>query len=311
MATRSIVPRGNNEGQLGTASKKWNAVNATTINATTFNGNVNGKAMTAGTADNANKLINKNWYWSGQGGQPTWLWGGTDGANMYVYNPANFRVANADTADDLHAHGGRNNEANKLVRTNGNGYIDVGYINSNNGVENGNVTNVIYDNGDGYFRKCSLAHLASKISAVTGGGSHGSQLFTASGTFKVPAGVTSVYVTAAGGGGGGNYWRDGGWGATVYRRHLSVVAGGTYAITVGAAGAGGASINAKAGGTTSFGNLLSVSGGGAPYQNTTAASNGSPREFYSMFSPYGTNGRSGGGSNNGSSGGAGIIHVEW
>lgn len=35
---------------------------------------------------------NKNWHWSGQGGQPTWLWGGEDGTNMYVYNPSNFTV---------------------------------------------------------------------------------------------------------------------------------------------------------------------------------------------------------------------------
>lgn len=35
---------------------------------------------------------NINFLWSGQGGQPTWLWGGTDGVNMYVYNPSNFNV---------------------------------------------------------------------------------------------------------------------------------------------------------------------------------------------------------------------------
>lgn len=45
-----------------------------------------------GTAQNANQLIGKNWNWSGQGGQPTWLWGGSDGTNMYVYNPSNFNV---------------------------------------------------------------------------------------------------------------------------------------------------------------------------------------------------------------------------
>lgn len=33
-----------------------------------------------------------NFNWSGQSGQPTWVWGGTDGTNMYVYNPANFNV---------------------------------------------------------------------------------------------------------------------------------------------------------------------------------------------------------------------------
>lgn len=38
---------------------------------------------------------NINFIWSGQSGQPTWLWGGTDGINMYVYNPSNFSVAYA------------------------------------------------------------------------------------------------------------------------------------------------------------------------------------------------------------------------
>lgn len=38
---------------------------------------------------------NKNWHWSGQSGQPYWLWGSNDGTNMYVYNPSNFNVANA------------------------------------------------------------------------------------------------------------------------------------------------------------------------------------------------------------------------
>ena len=41
---------------------------------------------------------NKNWHWSGQGGQPSWLWGGNDGTNMYVYNPSNFSVNYAKTA---------------------------------------------------------------------------------------------------------------------------------------------------------------------------------------------------------------------
>lgn len=49
-----------------------------------------------------------NFNWSGQPGQPSWLWGGEDGTNMYVYNPANFSVAyaanagNADTLDGYH-----------------------------------------------------------------------------------------------------------------------------------------------------------------------------------------------------------------
>lgn len=39
-------------------------------------------------------------HWSGQSGQPTWLWGGTDGVNMYVYNPSNFVVAGSNYVKD-------------------------------------------------------------------------------------------------------------------------------------------------------------------------------------------------------------------
>lgn len=47
--------------------------------------------------------------WSGQSGQPSWLWGGNNQHSYYVYNPSNFRVAyaasagNADTVDGEHA----------------------------------------------------------------------------------------------------------------------------------------------------------------------------------------------------------------
>ena len=51
----------------------------------------------------ANKLrreggVDTVWNWAGQGGQPGWLWGGNDGVNMYVYNPANFSVNYANSA---------------------------------------------------------------------------------------------------------------------------------------------------------------------------------------------------------------------
>lgn len=58
-------------------------------------------------ANTANHLYNTqgdgsknsmNFYWMGKDGQPTWLWGGTDGSNMYVYNPANFSVNYANSA---------------------------------------------------------------------------------------------------------------------------------------------------------------------------------------------------------------------
>ena len=42
--------------------------------------------------------VDLNFNWSGQSGQPPWLWGGSDGSNMYVYNPSNFSVAYAASA---------------------------------------------------------------------------------------------------------------------------------------------------------------------------------------------------------------------
>ena len=44
---------------------------------------------------------NKNWNWSGQSGQPWWLWGSNDGSNMYVYNPSNFNVNYANSAGSV------------------------------------------------------------------------------------------------------------------------------------------------------------------------------------------------------------------
>lgn len=44
--------------------------------------------------------------WSGQSGQPAWLWGGNDFNSYYVYNPSNFRVAYASSAGNAQTLGG-------------------------------------------------------------------------------------------------------------------------------------------------------------------------------------------------------------
>ena len=41
------------------------------------------------------------WYWIGQSGQPTWLWGTNDGINCYVWNPSNFSVAKSEYSRSL------------------------------------------------------------------------------------------------------------------------------------------------------------------------------------------------------------------
>jgi hypothetical protein len=78
---------------------------------------IHAKADTAGYADTAgsapanggraweaNRLLRADggatvWNWHGQGGQPQWLWGSNDGESMYVYNPSNFSVSYANSAN--------------------------------------------------------------------------------------------------------------------------------------------------------------------------------------------------------------------
>ena len=75
-----------------------------------------------------------NFYWSGQSGQPTWLWGGTDGVNMYVYNPSNFSVNYAATAGSAPANGGTST------------YVSINYNNDTN-----STYQVLWGSGNGVY----------------------------------------------------------------------------------------------------------------------------------------------------------------
>lgn len=74
----------------------------------TFSGNLTGNASTATSAISATTASHvglggdvKNpmtFNWSGQSGQPSWLWGSNNGTDVKVWNPANFNVNSAKTA---------------------------------------------------------------------------------------------------------------------------------------------------------------------------------------------------------------------
>ena len=97
-----------------------------------------------------------------------------------------------------------------------------------------------------------------------------SQTFPANGTFTVPTGVTSVQVECWGGGGAGggcinnnNKGGGGGAGGTYTNTsNVSVTPGATITVTVGPGGNGVSAGNGNAGGTSSFGGLVSAIGGG-------------------------------------------------
>lgn len=66
------------------------------VTAPNFIGKLTGTAAKLGRNGDADTPMTFNW--SGKDGQPTWLWGGENGSDMYVYNPSNFNVNNAKTA---------------------------------------------------------------------------------------------------------------------------------------------------------------------------------------------------------------------
>lgn len=122
--------------------------------------------------------------------------------------------------------------------------------------------------------------------------SQGSQVFTASGTFTVPAGVTKVKVrlVGAGAGGGATAGADtvgapGGSGG--YSEGLVDLTGvGTVTVTIGTAGTGGVAGGAAAtnGGATTFGAYMTGNGGNAGGTGGTA-SGGSDLNLTGYYSP--------------------------
>lgn len=109
------------------------------------------------------------------------------------------------------------------------------------------------------------------IGPVSSGGGGGKTMrierITSTGTWTVPDDVTEIEVWLAGGGASGTAWSNdpspGGGGSADFRT-LSVTPGSVHTITIGG---GGSRVNSQSagnpGGTSSFGNLFSVSGGDA------------------------------------------------
>ena len=79
------------------------------------------------------------------------------------YLTTSGKAADSDLLDGLDLHTGRNNEANKIVRTQGNGYVDFGWINTTSGNTTGTISDVYVNTNDGYIRKATPAHFRSQI----------------------------------------------------------------------------------------------------------------------------------------------------
>lgn len=110
-------PSGHNHDSAYPATNGSRATGTWGINITGSSASCTGNAKTASsctgnssTANTAGKIGEGGntgnpitFHWSGQKGQPTWMWGGTERANQYVYNPSNFRVSYANSAGSANA----------------------------------------------------------------------------------------------------------------------------------------------------------------------------------------------------------------
>lgn len=131
---------------------------------------------------------------------------------------------------------------------------------------NSGVTSIVAGSG------ITVSGATGAVTVNASAGGINSQVFTSSGTFTIPSGVTKVKITALGGGGGGagvpgsclfTPGYSGGYGGTAIAYVTGLTPGGTISITVGAGGTAGAAGNnaGGAGGTSSAGAYASASGG--------------------------------------------------
>jgi hypothetical protein len=99
-------------------------------------------------------------------GQQTTLLGCTGNSTLtyggntvwHAGNDGSGSGLDADTVDGLQVGTGRNNTANEIVRTDGSGYIQAGWINTTSGATSSTI-NRIYCSADGYIRYMTPANL--------------------------------------------------------------------------------------------------------------------------------------------------------
>jgi hypothetical protein len=91
-----------------------------------------------------------------------WSMGGTYYRVWHAGNDGSGSGLDADLLDGLQLHTGRNNEANKVVRTDGDGYIQAGWINTPSGATTSTISR-IYASNDDYVRYVTPATFRSQV----------------------------------------------------------------------------------------------------------------------------------------------------
>ena len=123
------------------------------------------------------------------------------GNNKYWHagNDGSTSGLDADTLDSYHASTTRNS-ANTIPVRDGNGYLNVGWINTTSGATSDATVNFYTDTGDNYIRKKSLANVRTEIMGVASGNSflRSDANDTATGRLTLQYGVTSDFNNIGG-----------------------------------------------------------------------------------------------------------------
>jgi len=106
-------------------------------------------------------------------------------------------AANATTAGGLEVHTGTNNEANKIVRTQGNGYIMAGWINTISGDNGTTAIDRVYASSDGYIRYYTPANFRTVLDVPTraGSGASGNWAINVTGNAATATNVAASGIT--------------------------------------------------------------------------------------------------------------------
>ena len=117
--------------------------------------------------------------WSGQAGQPTWLWGGNNFNSYYVYNPSNFRVAYAASAGNAETLGGLPRNYDQAP------FGKIPCIGNDGVMEVGRYIDYHYDNSGSYDFSTRLQASGNHRNAVN--------LPSASGTLALTSDISNYY----------------------------------------------------------------------------------------------------------------------